>query len=134
MKSIFFVTAMLFSSLSFAGQRVFDCQATKLSKSPDVSEDFNIQKNPTVLLIEDAKNWSLNVGDYSVSTLDKNGPALARESSAASDTEVRYDFWVEASYEFELVINVVDHTAKVYWWGLGEQTEIGTFQCEVSVK
>lgn len=134
MKTIFFVTAMLFSSLSLAGQRVFDCTATHLSKNPDVSEDFNIQKNPTVLLIEDAKNWSLNVGDYSVSTIDKNGPALWRETSSASQTEVRYDFWVEASYEFELVISVVDHTAKVYWWGLGERTEIGTFACEVSVK
>ncbi|UXR64204.1 hypothetical protein EZJ49_14145 [Bdellovibrio bacteriovorus] len=134
MKTVFFVTAMLFSSLSFAGQRVFDCQATKLSKNPEINEDFNILKNPTVLLIEDAKNWSLSVGDYSVSTLDMNGPALARESSSASDTEVRYDFWVEGSYEFELVISVVDHTAKVYWWGLGEQTEVGTFACEVSVK
>lgn len=134
MKTIFFVTAILFANLSFAGQRVFDCRATHLSKNPDLSEDFNIQKNPTILLIEGTKSWSLDVGDYSVSTLDKNGPALKKETSSAPQAAVRYDFWVEGSYEFEIVISVVDHTAKVYWWGLGERTEIGTFACEVSVK
>ena len=51
MKTVFFVTAMLFSSLSFEGQRVFDCQATKLSKNPAINEDFNISiATPTSVL------------------------------------------------------------------------------------
>lgn len=134
MKMIVFVTAMFISSLSFAGERVFDCSATELSNNPEISADFNIKQNPRVLLIEGSKNWSLNVGDYSITTLDPKGPALWREVSSDGQGNVRYDFWVEASYEFEVVISVIDHSAKVYWWGLGERTELGSFACEVSVK
>ncbi|WII70904.1 hypothetical protein QJS83_10570 [Bdellovibrio sp. 22V] len=131
MKTIVFAIAMLASSLSFAGQRVFDCSATKLSTSKDLSfSEINIQQNPQVLFIDGTYNWSLQVGDVSLQTVDSNGPALWKESSSTKNT-VRYDFWVEGSYEYELRINVKDHTAKVYWWGLGERVEVGTFACEV---
>lgn len=134
MKSIVFAATLLVSSFAFAGQRVFDCSATQLSNNPEISEDLNIKNNPTVLLIEGKDRWSLNVGDVSLNSLDNNGPALWKEAVSESATVVRYDFWVEASYEFELAISVVDHSAKLYWWGLGERLHVGDFACEVSVK
>lgn len=136
MKMLLFVSAMLFATVSFANERVFDCAATQLSNHPDLSyaEGLNIANNPHVLFIEGKKDWSLNVGDISLSTLDLNGPDLEKEAGSEQDMTVRYDFWVERSYEFELVINVIDHSADVYWWGLGQRTPVGRFQCEVSEK
>jgi hypothetical protein len=134
MKMLLFVSAMLLATVSFANDRVFDCTATQLSNHPDLSEDMNIANNPHVLFIEGKKDWSLNVGDVSLSTLDLKGPDLEKEAGSEAPDTVRYDFWVERSYEFELVINVMDHTADVYWWGLGERTPVGKFQCEVSEK
>jgi hypothetical protein len=136
MKMLLFVSAMFFATVSFADQRVFDCTATQLSNHPDLSyaEDLNIEKNPHVLFIEGKKDWTLNVGDITLSTSDLNGPDLEKEVSTHSDSTVRYDFWVERSYEFELVINVEDYSADVYWWGLGQRTPVGRFQCEVSEK
>lgn len=136
MKMLLFVSAMLFATVSFANERVFDCTATQLSNHPDLSyaEGLNIANNPHVLFVEGKTDWTLNVGDISLSTLDLKGPDLEKAVSSEQDTTVRYDFWVEHSYEYELVINVMDHSADVYWWGLGQRTPVGRFQCEVSEK
>ena len=136
MKMLLFVSAMLLATVSFANDRVFDCTATQLSNHPDLSyaEGLNIANNPHVLFIDGKNGWSLNVGDVSLSTLDLNGPDLEKAAGSETPDTVRYDFWVERSYEFELVINVMDYSADVYWWGLGQRTPVGKFQCEVSEK
>lgn len=135
MKMLLFVSALFCASVSFANERVFDCKATQVGTDLELSEDINIANNPHVLFIAGKKDWTLSVGDVTLSTLDLKGPDLEMEAGAGETSEeVRYDFWVERSYEYQLNINVVDHSAKVYWWGLGEPIEVGTFACEVSEK
>lgn len=135
MKMLLFVSALVFSTVSFANERVFDCKATQVSTDLELSEDINIAKNPYVLFIQGKKDWTLSVGDVTLSTMDLKGPDLEMEEGGGETSdEVRYDFWVERSYEYQVNINVVDHTATVYWWGLGEAIEVGRFQCEVSEK
>ncbi|MDG0817385.1 hypothetical protein [Bdellovibrio svalbardensis] len=131
MKSVVFTLVMLFSAISFADERVFDCTATALSRNSERPEDTNIDKNPNIIFRQGLKQWSLQVGDLLLNTRDAKGPALAMEAGAATATLVRYDFWVEASYEYEFVVSVKDHSAKLFWWGLGERVHVGNFQCEV---
>lgn len=131
MKSLVLAIVMLTSAVSFAEERVFDCTAIQLSRGLQRPEDTNIEQNPNVIFRQGLKQWSLQVGDLYLSTMDKNAPALEMKSAAANKYSVRYDFWVDASYEYEFVVSVKDHTANLYWWGLGEQTLVGKFQCEV---
>lgn len=130
MKSAIIAFTLLFASISFADERVFDCQATQLNKSADIPAEINILNNPTVLFRHGLQQWSLNVGDYKIDTADLSGPALHLDIDS-TQTSVEYIFSVEASTEFELSISVVDHTAKLYYWGLGEKTHVGNFKCEV---
>ncbi|WP_413557327.1 hypothetical protein [Bdellovibrio sp. HCB209] len=131
MKSAIIAFTMLFASISFADERVFDCYATELNKSAEVPVEINIQNNPRVLFRHGLKQWSLDVGDFKIDTLDLNGPALSLDVDS-TQVSVEYIFSVEASTEFELSINVVDHTAKLYYWGLGTKTHVGNFQCDVT--
>lgn len=133
MKFLFFAAALLMSSVSFAGQRVFDCSATQLSHDLEMPEDMNIKNNPRVLFLDSKDRWSLSVGDITLDSLDDKAPALWKEESS-QDEFVRYDFWVDASYEYEVLISVEDHSAEIYWWGLGERIHIGNFACEVTTK
>lgn len=131
MKKIVLLFSLVFSSVSFAGERIFDCSATNLTKNASVIEDANLAQNPNVLFrYRTNNNWILSVGDINYSTLIPTGPALHMAAEGAKN-HVAYIFWVEGSTEFELNISVVDHTAELYYWGLGEQTLVGKFQCEV---
>lgn len=131
MKSLVFSLVILVSAVSFAEERIFDCTATQVKASQEVPEGSHLQQNPTVLFRHGLKKWSLQVGDLLLDTQDPQGPALWLESSSAGSTQVAYSFWVDGSYEYEFVVSVVDHSAKLYWWGLGEETLLGKFTCEV---
>lgn len=131
MKKIVLLFSLIFSSVSFAGERIFDCSATNLTKNAALIEDANLDQNANVLFRYRTKsNYVLSIGDLTYSTLDSKGPALVMDAEIMGDS-VAYIFWVEGSTEFELAISVVDHTAELYYWGLGEQTLVGKFQCEV---
>lgn len=119
----------LASSAAFADQRVFDCQATGLSKTLETPTDVNLRSNPTVIF-RDGLNWSLQVGDLLMSYVDSEGPALSKKTTLLSKT-VQFDFWVDGSYEYELQVSVVNHSAKLFWWGTGKRVHLGNFACEV---
>ncbi len=131
MKTVLFIFSLLFATSSYAQQRIFDCEATSLSRTIFVPDGANLVLNPHILF-KDGINWSLQVGDLSLESFAVNGPALIKESHITDPETVRYDFWVDGSYEYEIYINVVDHSAKLYWWGLGEGTFLGNFACEVT--
>ena len=131
MKTLIFAFAMLFASLSFADERIFDCSAIRLAKSADIPAELGLTDKPTVLFRQSLKNWSLQVGNTYLDTRDNNGPALALDTKSSNATTVQYVFSVEASTEFELQVSVVTHNAKVYYWGLGERTFLGDFSCEI---
>ncbi|WP_415062797.1 hypothetical protein [Bdellovibrio sp.] len=132
MKTMIFAFMTFFSAISFAEERVFDCAATSLTRSLEVPEGANLQQNPQVIFRQGLKHWSLQVGDLYLNTRDPQGPALWMKSGSVSKTKVEYVFWVEASTEYELVVSVVDYSAQLFWWGLGEKVLLGNFQCEVT--
>ena len=131
MKIILILFGLLFVIPGYAQQRIFDCESTSLSKTLDTPDDVNLNLNPHILF-RDGINWSLQVGDLFLGSFEANGPALRKESHIADPETVRYDFWVDGSYEYELYINVVNHSAQLYWWGLGEGIYLGNFACEVT--
>ncbi|MBO9668540.1 MAG: hypothetical protein J7501_17210, partial [Bdellovibrio sp.] len=91
---------------------------------------LNITNNPNVLFRHGLKQWSLRVGDLLLDTRDLNGPALALDVDS-TPTTVSYTFSVEASSEYELEVSVVDYSAKLYYWGLGEKIPVGKFTCDI---
>ncbi|MNK80907.1 hypothetical protein D3C87_1006400 [compost metagenome] len=131
MKSIVFVIAMLFSTLSFADERIFDCTATILNKSFSLPEELKLTQSPTMLfrqLDKAGKTWTLQIGQLLLHPYMGRSPALKMESSFTNDY-VEYSFWVDGSYEYELQISTEDKSAKLFWWGLGEQVHVGDFNC-----
>ena len=131
MKTFIFAFAMLFASLSFADERVFDCSAIRLAKNADIPAELGLQEKPTVLFRHGLKNWSLQVGQIYLDTRNNNGPALTLDTKSSNATTVQYLVSIDASVGFELQVSVVTHNAKVYYWGLGERTFLGDFSCEI---
>lgn len=131
MKTLIFAFAMLFASLSFADERVFDCSAIRLAKNSEIPTGLGLEDKPTVLFRHGLKNWSLQVGQIYLDTRNVNGPALTLDTKSSNATTVQYRISIDASVGFELQVSVVTHNAKVYYWSLGEKTFLGDFACEV---
>lgn len=127
--------SIVFSALAASAQeRVFDCSAIKLSQQSVRPEGSNIDQHSQVVLRQKSKQVSLQVGDLFFETQDSQGPAVVMKSSLENQNLVRYDFWIDGSYEYEMAVNLQNHKAKVFWWGLGERVLLGDFQCDVSVQ
>ncbi|WP_413574751.1 hypothetical protein ACLVWU_11020 [Bdellovibrio sp. HCB290] len=130
MKSAVIALTLLFASVSFANERVFDCAVTQLNKNAEIPAELDLKNNPQVLFRHGLKQWSLQVGGLKLDTRDLTGPALWLDVDS-TPSSVEYIFSVEGSTEFELSVNVKDHSAQLYYWGLGEKTTVGSFACEV---
>lgn len=131
MKSLFFVVLLFGSSFSYADERVFDCAATALQVSAELPSELELKNNPQVIFRSSQQRFILQVGNLVLNTLEVNGPSLKMTSSSSGNGVVEYNFWVDGSYEYQLAVSVIDHSAKLFWWGLGESVPVGTFSCEV---
>lgn len=132
MKLFAVLFSMLVSLTVFASERIFDCHANVINKSVQLPEEINLQSTPKVIFRDAKKNWSLQVGQLFLNTTDKRGPALkVEEALNTTNNTVEYSFWVDGSYEYELNISTVNHTAFLFWWGLGERTFVGEFNCDI---
>ena len=132
MKSLFILISFFLSSLAFASERIFDCSMQKVYKINELPEDFELGLKSKVIFKQAIKNWSLQVGQYVVRDNDGMGPAVRYDSEISSDMkEVSYFFQLDGSLEFQLSVDTADHSATLFWWGLGEATAMAKLQCEV---
>lgn len=129
MKFFAFILTLALSSGALADERIFDCTAKNISKSQSLPEELQLLKNPTLLFKQfgnSKKLWTLQIGELVLHT--SFGPAVKMDSSYTNDA-VTYDFWVDGSYEYQLVIDTEDTSAKLFWWGTGEATPVADFNC-----
>ncbi len=131
MKNLALIATFLFSTSVFAdGFRAFECDVTHLTKTQN--EELNLKSDSTLIFVEKSRSWSLDVGNFQMSSSDLNGPAMHYESDSVSKTEVGYFFYLDLSLEYELNIDVKTLEAKLFWWGLGERVKLANLECRLA--